>query len=84
MPFDWMSPKRNDAFVKTLAGRFDSTLRVEVEQRARLMMNLGVARDVVVKRLQDRVKWDFEMSKVPPLFKEVGAIVDKVFRREHR
>ncbi len=84
MPFDWMSPKRNEAFVKTIAGRFDQMLRLEVEQRARLLMNLGFARDAVVKRLQDRMKWDFETSKVPPLFKEVTSIVDRVFRREHR
>ena len=56
MPFDWMSPKRNEAFVKTIAGRFDQMLRLEVEQRARLLMNLGFARDAVVKRLQDRMK----------------------------
>jgi len=84
MPFDWMYPKRHETFVKKIAGRFDEMLRLEVEQRARLLMNLGVTRDAVVKRLQDRVKWDFEMSKAPPLLKEVASIVDRVFGREHR
>ena len=84
MPFDWMTPERNETFAKKIAGRFEEMLRVEVEQRARLLMNLGFARDAVVKRLQDRVKWDFETSKVPAFFKEVAAIVDRVFGREHR
>lgn len=84
MPFDWMYPKRHEPFVKKISGRFEEMIRVEIEQRAHLLMNLGFTRDVVVKRLQDRVKWDFEASKLPPLLKEVASIVDRVFRREHR
>ncbi len=84
MPFDWMHPKKNQTFVKELSGRFEEMLRSEVEQRARLLMNLGHARDAVVKRLQERVKWDFEASKVPAFLKDVPAIVDRVFRREQR
>lgn len=84
MPFDWMIPKRNEDFVKTFEGRFEMALRAEIDQRALLLMNLGFSRDVVVKRLQDRVKWDFEMTKVPPLFKEVASIVDRVYRRDRR
>ncbi len=81
MPFDWMYPKRHETFVRKLAGRFEEMLRLEVEQRACLLKNLGYSRDAVVRRLQDRVKWDFEMSKVPPLLKEVAGIVDRVFHR---
>jgi hypothetical protein len=81
--FPWWCPERNEALAKRLSGRFDEMLRAEVVGRANLLLRLGHGRDAVVKRLQDRMKWDFELSKLPPLYKEIPALVDKVFRREH-
>lgn len=81
--FEWWVPARNEALAKRLAGRFEDGLRAEAVERANLLMRLGHGRDAVVKRLQERMKWDFEMSKVPALYKEIPALVDKVFRRGH-
>jgi hypothetical protein len=80
MAFDWWCPKRNDSFEKRLAGRFEEALRREVSDRAFLLARLGWPRDAALKRIQERVRWDFEMSRVPPaLWKDIPSLVDQAF-----
>lgn len=85
MAFDWWCPKRNESFDRRLAGRFEDALRREVSERAALLARLGWNRKAVVKRIQDRIRWDFEMSKVPGgVWKEIPSLVDQAFPRTRK
>ena len=80
MPFDWMCSKVNPAFRKKLANRFTEMHLVEIEQRARMLLNLRVARDAAVRKIQRNIAWEFELTKLPAFHKEVPKIVDRVYR----
>lgn len=80
MGFDWWYPKRNEVFDRQLAGRFEEALRREVTERAALLARLGWSRDATVKRIQERIRWDFEMSRVPTsLWKEIPGLVERAY-----
>ena len=80
MPFDWVMNKQNPAFVKKIAPRFGEMHRREIEQRAKLLFNLKFNRDAAVARIKAKIAWEFELSRLPKFHKEVGAIVDRVYR----
>ncbi len=82
MPFDWMHPRIPEEFAKKIAPRFEEMHLREIEQRARLLFNLRYDRKRVVRRIQDNIEWDFELSKVPAFFEEVPRIVDRVYGRK--
>lgn len=80
MAFDWMKPKENQDFVKTLSTRSIEAGLAEIEQRAKLLKNLQFSRDLAVRRITDNLKWEFELSAVPStLLKNVTVIVNRVF-----
>ena len=82
MGFDWWCPKRNESFERRLAGRFEEAIRREVSERAALLCRLGWSREAALRRLQERVRWDFEMSRVPAtVWKEIPSLVDQAFPR---
>ena len=80
MPFDWMHVKQNPAFLAKIESRFVEMHRREIEQRARLLYNLKFGRDAAVARIRAKIAWEFELSRTPKFHKEVGAIVDRVYR----
>lgn len=82
MGFDWWCPKRNESWERRLSGRFEEAIRREISERAALLARLGWSRDAALKRLQERVRWDFEMSRVPTaIWKEIPSLVDQAFPR---
>lgn len=82
MPFDWMYAKIPEAFLKKIEPRFEEMHLREVEQRARLLFNLQYDRERAVRRIQDNIEWDFELSKVPSFINDVPRIVDRVYGRK--
>jgi hypothetical protein len=45
MPFDWMEPKRNPEYVRTLKAKREAMYRTEIEERAGLLQRLGHTRE---------------------------------------
>lgn len=82
MPFDWLHPKKSVAFAEKISGRFAEMHVREIEQRARLLNNLKFDRDRSIRRIQDNIAWEFELSVIPSFYKDVPTIVDRVYRRE--
>lgn len=82
--FEWWCSSVPKEFQKKLSTRFEEAGRAEIEYRARLFHNLGTPRDRAVRRIQDNVAWDFELSKIPAFAKEIPAIVDRVYQRKPR
>jgi hypothetical protein len=79
MPFDWMCNKVNPAFRKKIANRFVEMHLTEIEQRARLLMNLRFRREAAIRAIQRNIAWEFELSKLPAFHKDVSKIVDRVY-----
>ncbi len=79
MTFDWMQPKVNPSFAKKLTTRFQEAALVELEQRAKILHNLHFPKAQTTKKLQARVAWEFELSKIPAFAKKIPAIVDKIY-----
>lgn len=82
MPFDWMHPRIPLEFIRKIEPRFEEMHLREIEQRARLLFNLRYDRALAVRRIQDNIRWDFELSKVPTFIEEVPRIVDQVYGRK--
>ena len=79
MPFDWMEPKRNPEFVRTLKTKREAMYRAEIEERAALLQRLGHTRDSVHKRLIAQLGWDFEEGKPPVPGAQVDAILERLY-----
>jgi hypothetical protein len=79
MPFDWMEPKRNAAYAKTLPAKREAMYRGELADRAALLQRLGHGKVTVRARLAANVKWDFEEGGSPIAGGELDAIVDRAF-----
>ena len=79
MSFDWMQPKRNPAYVKTLAAKRDAMYRGEMAERAALLQRLGHDKGAVRARLAANLGWDFEAGANPIAGGELDAIVDRAF-----
>jgi hypothetical protein len=78
-PFDWMEPKRNAAAARAQQPRREAMYRVELEERAALLLRLGHDKERVRQRLQANLAWDFERGQSPLSAAQVDGIVDKVF-----
>ena len=79
MPFDWMEPKRNATFAKTLPAKREAMYLGELAERAALLQRLGHGKVAVRARLAANVKWDFEQGPSPIAGGELDAIVDRAF-----
>lgn len=79
MPFDWMEPKRNPEFVRTLKAKREAMYRTEIEERAALLQRLGHTRDNVHRRLTAQIGWDFEQSTPPFPGAQVDAILERLY-----
>jgi hypothetical protein len=79
MPFDWMEPKRNPAYAKTLPEKREAMYRGELAERAALLHRLGHGKGAVRARLAANIKWDFEEGPSPIAGSELDAIVDRAF-----
>lgn len=84
MPFIWMKPKIPDAFKQKIANRFREMHIREIEQRARLLFNLQYDKDHAIRRIQERIAWEFELSSIPDFYYEVPEIVERVYKHEQR
>lgn len=82
MPFDWMRPKIPEAFRRKIAPRFEEMHLKEIEQRARLLFNLRYDKNRTIRRIQDNIAWDFELSEIPDFYEEVPRIVERVYGRK--
>jgi hypothetical protein len=84
MPFDWMQPKRNPAYVKTLLEKRQAMYRAELAERAALLHRLGHARASVRARLAANIGWDFDGTGPNPMGDgTVDAVVDAIMDREY-
>ena len=79
MPFDWMTPELPPDTAEKGKQRFLEMHVREVEERARLLRNLHHDRDYAIRRIQANIAWEFELSKLPPTYKEVTKLVDGVY-----
>ena len=79
MPFDWMEPKLNPAYTKTLAAKREAMYRGELVDRAALLHRLGHAKAAVRARLAANIGWDFEAGASPIPGADLDAIVDREF-----
>jgi hypothetical protein len=82
MPFDWMEPKRNPAYTKTLAVKREAMYRGELVERAALLHRLGHAKASVRARLAANIGWDFEEAPSPLTGDGLDAILDAIIDRE--
>ena len=79
MPFDWMEPKRNPEYVRTLKAKREAMYRTEIEERAALLQRLGHPRDTVRKRLTAQLGWDFEDGATPVPAAQIDAILERLY-----
>lgn len=84
MQFDWMSPKVNKVFLKKIEGRPNELGRLEIEQRAALLMRLNYPLARAVRRISDNIAWEYELSAKPGFMKDVKEIVECVYRGANR
>ena len=82
MPFDWMQPKQNLAYARTLSAKRESMYRGELVERAALLHRLGHARASVRARLAANVGWDFEEGPSPIAAGDLDAVLDAIVDRE--
>lgn len=82
MPFQWLHPKIPEDFRKKIEPRFREMHLREIEQRARLLFNLRYDRERAIKRIQQNIEWDFELSQVPDFINEVPHIVNRIYGRK--
>lgn len=80
MPFDWMHPKIPEEFKKKIENRFYEMHMREIEQRARLLCNLKYEKERAIKRIQDNIAWEFELSRLPDFYDEVPKVVERVYK----
>jgi hypothetical protein len=84
MPFDWMEPKRNPAYTKTLPAKREAMYRRELEERAALLHRLGHSRAHAQARLAANAGWDFEESGGSPSGGgPMDAVVKEILDREY-
>jgi len=79
-----MEPKIPTEFTKKIANRFNEVGIAEIESRALLLHGLKYPKERAIKRIQDNITWEFELSKVPAFYKEITAIVDRVYKHESK
>ncbi len=79
MPFDWMLPKRNAAYAKTLPAKREAMYRGELVERAALLHRLGHGKAAVRARLAANTGWDFEGAAGAVASSELDAIVEREF-----
>jgi len=84
MQFDYMIPKVSRHFLKKLEGRAVELGRAEIEQRARMLCRLNFPKAQAVRRISDNIAWEYELSTLPPFFKEVREIVESVYKSSNR
>ena len=84
MPFDWMEPKIPDDFKEKIKPRFREMHLREIEQRARLLFNLRYDKERAIRRIQNNIAWDFELSRIPDFYDEVPKIVERVYARRSK
>jgi len=82
MPFDWMHPPANERFAKKIASRFEEGRLLEVERRAKLLMNLNYDKKSAIRRINNDVKWEHELGSTPAFARKIKGIVDSVYRRK--
>jgi hypothetical protein len=83
MSFDWMEPKRNAAFTKTLPAKRAAMYRAELEERAALLHRLGHSKASVKARLLANVGWDFEQAGGAPGGAETAEMLNAIVDREY-
>ncbi len=79
MPFDWYHPIIPKTFQEKIKDRFHEAYIAETRFRARLFFNLGYSRQYAVKRIQENLAWEFELSKVPGFYDEIPKVVSEVY-----
>lgn len=79
MPFDWMQPKRNASYSKTLPAKREAMYRGELVERAALLHRLGHGKAAVRARLAANIGWDFEGAPNAIAGGELDAIVEREF-----
>ena len=77
--FDWMEPKHNPEYTRTLKAKRAAMYESELEERAGLLQRLGHGRDATRARLAAQLHWDFEDGGSPVPDKRLDAIVDRLF-----
>jgi len=78
MSFDWMQPKRNASYTKTLLAKREAMYRGELVERAALLHRLGHGKAAVRARLAANLGWDFD-GAANPIAGELDAIVEREF-----
>jgi hypothetical protein len=84
MPFDWMEPKRNPEFVRTLKAKREAMYRTEIEERAGLLQRLGHTRESTRSRLTAKIGWDFEGGGTAVPAAQVDAILERIYGGQSR
>jgi HD superfamily phosphodiesterase len=78
MTFDWMQPKRNASYTKTLLAKREAMYRGELVERAALLHRLGHGKAAVRARLAANLGWDFD-GAASAIAGELDAIVEREF-----
>jgi hypothetical protein len=79
MPFDWMEPKRNPEYVRTLKAKREAMYRAEIEERAALLQRLGYTREATKNRLAAQLGWDFEGNGSPLPAAQLDALLERLY-----
>jgi hypothetical protein len=79
MPFDWYHPNIPERFQEKIQDRFHQAYIAETRFRARLFLNLGYTKEYAIKRIQENLAWEFELSSIPGFYDEIPAVVAEVY-----
>ncbi len=75
--FDWMeydNPVNPEHFREEFVRMHEQ----EIRQRTILLLNLHYDRRAIHKRIKQNIRWEFELSALPPFYNSVDKIIDTV------
>lgn len=79
MPFSWYHPDVPQAYA-VAGSKAERMYRLELRERAALLMRLGFSKEETVSRLRGNVRWDFELHDQPEHLGVVDEVVEQVFK----
>ena len=81
MSFEWYESTAPRAFPDSWAARSREATRLEIRERAALLMRLGRTSSEAVERCKQNIRWQYSGEPDAALIGEVDGLVTEVFGR---
>lgn len=54
----------------------------EIAQRGRILRELHFSREDTQRRIEMEIAWEYELSQLPPFYKQIKEIIDRLYTGE--